>query len=641
MPDANVKRKLAAILSADVVGYSRLMADDEVATVDTLKRYRTAIGRVVEHHKGRIVNAPGDNILAEFASAVEAVQAAVAIQATVKDQNATLTEDRRMRFRVGVNLGEVIEEDDGTIYGDGVNIAARVEGLAEAEGICISSKVVEEVEGKLGFSFDFIGEQRVKNIDKPVRVYRVRGEPGERSIRSKIRKTNKRSWLVSMSVLAVAVLGTLLWWNSDNHSPSRYQTITASAALPKVPDGPSIAVLPFANLSSDARQDYFSDGITEDIISGLSRFRTIFVIGKDSTIRYKDSGASAREIGRELGVEFVLQGSVRRASDMIRISTSLVKTESAAVVWSDVFDRPLTAEGVFAIQDEITEQVVATLAGAFGVLDQAKYADTSGERSQTLASYECVLRAKKFYFTWTVDRFVQARSCLENVVNEEPDYADAWAWLALLVQEEYSNGFPEKPNSVERSLAYAQRAIELAPNNQLAWVAMVEHHFFEGDFIQQRLAVDRVIALNPNESFMVGAAGHYLCNTGDYERGLEILDRVKLLSPYHAWWIHICRARYHFDRKEYAESLSEWAKTQDVPAQWKFIMQAANLAYLGRLEEAGEALDAIRELDPGYIDRMYDDLRLYHWNDEQIAHLFSGLKKAGLNIQSTEKQTQG
>jgi adenylate cyclase len=333
-----------------------------------------------------------------------------------------------MQFRIGINLGDILSRDDGTIYGDGVNVAARLESLAEPGGIMISESARMQVRTLIDVGIADAGEHEVKNIAEPVHAYRIVLDesamtPAPRRVSAILRRPVIAA---AITVLVVAVGGFAIWFATHAPAPTT-EAVTPSDPILALPTGPSIAVLPFENLSGDTTQDYFSDGITEDIISALSRFRSMFVIGKDSTIRYKGSQASAKDIGGDLGVEFVLQGSVRRSGDVIRISTRLINAKDGSVVWSNVFDRPLDAENVFAIQDEITEQVVATLAGTFGVLDQTRYADTSGEPSQNLASYECVLRAKKFYFTWAVEMFLNARACLEGVIETEPKYADAWA----------------------------------------------------------------------------------------------------------------------------------------------------------------------------------------------------------------------
>ena len=631
MAESGVTQRVAAILAADVAGYTRLMADDETATIEALDAARAVFIEHTQANQGRIVDTAGDSVLAVFETTAGAARAAMAIQARLAEINEPVPEARCMRFRIGIHLGDIHEKADGTIYGDGVNIAARLEGLAEPGAIMVSDVVQGALRDRLDVAFADAGSHEVKNVKNPVRAYRVLAEGETAPLRPPMR--SRRLVLAGMG-FAVILIGATFWQlrtPAPELSPPPTEVATAAPEDPilALPSGPSIAVVPFDNLSGDAAQDYFSDGITEDVLVALSRFRSLFVIGKDSTIRYKGTQASAKDIGSDLGVAFVLKGSVQRTDDVIRISTQLLSAEDGSIVWSDKFDRPLTAESLFTIQDEITGQVVATLAGTFGILDQARYEDTSGAGAESLVSYECVLQAKKFYFTWSVDIFLEARSCLEGVIETEPNYADAWAWLALLVQEEYSNGFPAKPDAYERSRTFAQRAIELAPNNQVAWVAMGEDHFFRREIDEFVLAADRVIALNPNESFFVGAVGLYLCHAGMCERGLALIDRAKQLSPHHAWWMHLGAARYHFNRGEYEDALAALSK-MDFPYTWKLVMRPAALAHLGRLDEAREALDQLREIAPDYPEVMRQDLTLYHWTNDQFDLLEEGLRKAGL-----------
>jgi len=630
MAESGVTQRVAAILAADVAGYTRLMADDETATINALDAARAVFAEHSQANQGRIVDTAGDSVLAVFETTAGAARAAMAIQAQLAEINDPVPEPRRMQFRIGIHLGDIHEKADGTIYGDGVNIAARLEGLAEPGAIMVSDVVQGVLRDRLDVAFADAGSHEVKNVKNPVRAYRVLAE-GETA---PVAPGRKRRLVLGGVGFVVILVGATFWQlrtPAPEPSPPPTEVATTEPENPilPLPTGPSIAVVPFDNLSGDPDQDYFSDGITEDVLVALSRFRSLFVIGKDSTIRYKGTQASAKDIGSDLGVAYVLKGSVQRTADVIRISTQLLSAEDGSIVWSDRFDRPLTAESLFAIQDEITGQVVATLAGTFGILDQARYEDSSGARSESLVSYECVLRAKKFYFTWSVDMFLEARSCLEGVIEAEPDYADAWAWLAVLVQEEYSNGFPAKPDAYERSRTYARRALAIAPNNQIAWVAMVEDHFFRREIDEFVLAADRVIALNPNESFLVGAVGLYLCHAEMCERGLALLDRAKQLSPHHVWWMHIGPARYHFNRGEYDEALAALAKI-DVPYTWKLVMRPAALAHLGRLDDARETLDQLREIAPDYPGNMREDLTLFHWTSDQIDLLEDGLRKAGL-----------
>jgi adenylate cyclase len=321
MAEERAKRKLSAILSADVKGYSRLMGEDELATVRTLEAYREMIAKVIRNYSGRVVDSPGDNLLAEFASVVDAVESAVEIQKELKAKNAELPENRRMEFRIGINLGDVIEEGD-RIYGDGVNIAARVEKLAEGGGICISGTVYDQIENKLRMTYENLGEHSVKNITKPVRVYRVGMEPGERRFQER-------------------------------------RKMGAPSEAPALPDKPSIAVLPFDNLSGDPEQVYFVDGIVDDMITELSRFPYIFVIARTTSFTFKGKSVDIRQVSRELGVRYVLEGSVRRISDRVRITAQLIEAETGNHIWAERYDRNL--EDIFSVQDEITAQVVGSI----------------------------------------------------------------------------------------------------------------------------------------------------------------------------------------------------------------------------------------------------------------------------------------
>ena len=358
MADPSSRRKLAAILSADAVGYSRLMAANEAATVETLKSYRDIITRLVVRRGGRVVNAPGDALLAEFPSAVEAVQAAIEIQQSVEGHNIELEADRRMQFRIGVNLGDVIEEADGTIYGDGVNIAARMEALAEGGGVCISSNVYDAVEGKLALGFDFLGEHQVKNIAKPVRVYRVRAESKQASVRS--RPKRRIGWQIAVPVVAAILLllgAAGAWrWSSPQVSP--------------LSEKASIAVLPFENIGGDTKWDRFADGLTEDIITDLSQSKDLFVVARNSTEIYKGKPADIRNVGRDLGVHYVLEGSLRPIEDQIRVTAQLIDARTGGHVWSSRYDRPAT--DLFNVQSDVTEKIAATLTGYEGAVAEAE-----------------------------------------------------------------------------------------------------------------------------------------------------------------------------------------------------------------------------------------------------------------------------
>jgi adenylate cyclase len=350
------ERKLAAILSADVAGYSRLMGDNEQATLATLTEYRNVMREQIAAHHGRVVNAPGDALLAEFPSAVEAVECAVEIQNTLALRNDALAEHRRMRVRIGINLGDVIEQDDA-LYGDGVNVAARLEAMCEPGGVCVSGTIFDQVEDKTSVGFQFGGQHHVKNITKPVRAYHAQlAHPGSPGIRL---STRKKRFLLGWS--AFAILTCLGLWVLD---AARGPTGTEQTALLELPSGPVVAVLPFTNMDGDPSQEYFSDGLTEDIITELSRFREIHVLARNTTFQYRGQSVDISALARELGAQYVLEGSVRRAGARVRITAQLIDGSNGVHLWAERFDRDY--EDVFKIQDEVAHLIVGTVASGYG-----------------------------------------------------------------------------------------------------------------------------------------------------------------------------------------------------------------------------------------------------------------------------------
>jgi TolB-like protein/class 3 adenylate cyclase len=363
MTEEDFRRKLAAILSADVAGYSRLMGEDETSTVRTLTAYREMISTLIRQHGGRVVDSPGDNILADFTSVVYAVQCAVAIQKELKVRNALLAQNRRMKFRIGINLGDVIEEGD-RIYGDGVNIAARLEGLAEPEGICISRTAFYHIEGKLPFGYEYLGDQKVKNIARPVGAYRVLMEPAEKVAgRGKEKKMGPATGpkpLLAGVLLLLLISGALVIWYFHFYSvPPQGGTASEKIVQGKLPDKHSIAVLPFLNMSGDNSQDYFSDGLTEDLITDLSKIPTLFVVARNSVFLYKGKTVSPQQVSTELGVRYVVEGSIRKAGNRVRITAQFVDGATGWHLWAERYDREL--KDIFTIQDEIVQDIVTAL----------------------------------------------------------------------------------------------------------------------------------------------------------------------------------------------------------------------------------------------------------------------------------------
>jgi TolB-like protein/class 3 adenylate cyclase len=379
MTTQEVKRKLAAILSADVKGYSRLMGEDEEVTLRTLNVYKEVMGSLIQQHRGRVVGTAGDSVLAEFGSVVDAVQCAVEMQQVLRAKNAVVPENRRMEFRIGINLGDVIEEGD-TIYGDGVNIAARLEGLAEAGGICISGSAFEQIENKLPLRYDYLGEQEVKNIAKPVRVYRARIEP--EAVPSKLGKekkpAQKRLPKAALAIIAVVVIAGAVSLYHFVLRPAPPRELASKERMAyQLPDQPSIAVLPFVNMSGDPKQEFFSDGITESIITALSKIPRLLVIARNSTFTYKGKPVKVKQVSEELGVRYVLEGSVQRSADRVRIEAQLIDALSGHHVWAERYERDL--KDPFAMQDEVTLKILKAM--------QVKL--TEGETAILIQKWNC------------------------------------------------------------------------------------------------------------------------------------------------------------------------------------------------------------------------------------------------------------
>jgi len=624
-------RKLAAILCADVSGYSRLMADDERATVDTLQAYRRLITDKVERHGGRVVNAPGDALLAEFPSVVEAVEGAKEIQQELARRNAQLAEHRRMLFRFGINLGDVIEETDGTLYGDGVNIAARLEALAEPGGICVSENVFQQIDGKLPLSFIFIGEQQVKNIPKPVRAYRAAiGSDATSPLRTK--SVRVRRLAVAGALVVAAVTGIVAMLVTTSTTTNRPLSTKADPLL-VMPTGPTIAVLPFTNMSGDAKQEYFSDGIAEDIITGLSRFRDLFVIARNSTFQYKGRAVDVREVGKALGARYVLEGSVRRTPQRVRVTAQLLNATNGVHLWADTYDRDLTTAEVFDIQDDITTQVVAKVADPLGgTISKAGLEDVKRKGNVGINAYECVLKAKAYFASFDPTAHGQARDCLEQATRSDPTYADAWAWLGLVYVDEHAFGYNPKPDALPRSLEASRRAIELDGSNQMAHWFLARALFFKHDLEQALAETQIAIDLNPNNATVLAGAANYVSYAGHWERGKRLIDRAIVLNPYPPGWYYLPRFWYHYQKGEYAEALAAAQKVGLPGFLANDISLTAAYGQLDRRAEAQEAAKALVKAHPEFPTKVREELQKYNLSSEVIEKCVEGLRKAGMNI---------
>jgi TolB-like protein/class 3 adenylate cyclase len=621
------ERKLTAILAADVVGYSRLMAADEEGTRRRLRACREVIDGIIRTRHGRVFGAAGDSVIAEFPSAVEAVRCALEIQQALRGLDADLPEEDRMRFRIGVNLGDVMVEGDD-LLGDGVNVASRLEALAEPGGIRISAAVQAQVEGRLEAGYEDLGEHRLKNIPKPVRVYSVTaGRPGVTRRRPRL---SKRA--IALMAALVPVLVVVVVLSGRKHDDSVHEAPVEDAVL-AIPRGPSIAVLPFTNMSGDPSQEYFGDGLTEDIITELSRFRELFVIARNSTFQYKGKAVDVRDVGRDLDVRYVLEGSVRKAGTRIRVTAQLLDSSSGTHLWGETYDRDLTASQMFDVQDDITDRVVAMIGGQYGVISRAGLDQRERKRTENLDAYDCLLRSYVYLLVHNAEEHLAARTCLERAVELDPDYVDAQAWLAYTYAEESRHGWNKRPelyDSLERALEVAERAVELDPTNQVAHGVLAVVHFDRHEIERFYVQADLTLALNPNNAFWIAILGSYMAENGDFDRGIPMVMKAMALNPHHPSWLHIALCLHHYHKGEYEEALAQ-AQKVNLPGLYRvYFFRAAALGQLGRKEEAQREIARMLELSPDLSDDPRIHFGRYNYPDEIVDHLLEGLRKAGL-----------
>jgi len=524
MTEERAKRKLSAILSADVKGYSRLMGEDELATVRTLEAYREMIAEVIRNYSGRVVDSPGDNVLAEFASVVDAVESAVEIQNELKAKNAELPENRRMEFRIGINLGDVIEEGE-RIYGDGVNVAARIEGLSEGGGICISRTSFDQVKNKLNLGYEYLGEHAVKNITEPVRVYRVRMEP--EAAGKVIGEERPRQWRwAAIAVAFIVVVGGLAIWNFYLRSPPIEPASVERMAFP-LPDKPSIAVLPFDNMGGDPEQEYFSDGITEEIITALSKTPKLFVIARTSSFKYKDKEVDVRTVGRELGVRYVLEGSVRGSNDQLRITAQLVDAKTGNHLWAERYDREL--KDIFSVQDEITKKIIIELQVKLTTGEEAR---VFGTGTSNLEAYLKVLQAGKYIHRTNKEDNVRARQVAEQAIALDPGYAVAYVtlgWTHFFDVVYRSSKSPKQ--SLARASQLAHKALAIDESRGGAHVILGFIYLRKREHEKAIAEMEQALALVPNSARNHMYLGRALTFAGRLEEAIPLLEKVLRLDP--------------------------------------------------------------------------------------------------------------
>ena len=626
MTTERVKRKLSAIFSADVEGYSRLMEDDEVATVRTLEEYREVIADLIHQHKGRVVDSPGDNLLAEFGSVVDAVQCAVEVQQILKAKNAELPENRRMKFRIGINLGDVIEEKD-RIYGDGVNIASRVEGLAEGGGICISGTVYEHIMNKLALGYEDLGEHSVKNIAKPIRVYRVPMEP--RVVKEK--KAGMKGWQwAAVGAVLLLILGAVGIWNFYFRHPSVEPASVERMAFP-LPDKPSIAVLPFVNMSEDREQEFFCDGITEDIITALSKTSKMFVIARNSTFSYKGKAVKVNQVAEELGVRYVLEGSVRKAGDRVRITAQLIDALTGHHLWAEHYDRNM--KDIFALQDEVTMKILTALQVKLTASEQEQFARKD---TDDITAKQAFLQGSEHYLRLTPYDFAKAYSYYKKAIELDPVYWRAYAGIAALYWKGSQLG--ELYRGLDVSYLQARlrprQYLEMAMKDptSLAHLVASEMNLLRRQYEEAIVEAKQAIALDPNDPSCHESFGWTLIMAGRPEEAVDFVKKLMRLDPHNPARYLYLLGLAHFAMGQLEEAVTSIEKASRLNPNHLGIEAtlAAAYAHLGLDQRARTALDNYRK---GWFAplTLRELMYFYPFKDSEVADRFAdGLLKAGL-----------
>jgi TolB-like protein/class 3 adenylate cyclase len=640
-----IDRKLAAILAADVVGYSRLVGDDEAGTIARLKaRRKEFIEPLIAEYHGRVVKLMGDGALVEFASAVDAVECAVAIQKSVVEREATEPEDRRIAFRIGINIGDIIVED-ADIYGDGVNVAARLEGLAEPGGICVSRNVYNQVKNKLDVGFEPMGEHRVKNIAEPISVYRVDLDaPGRAPRRRRVRAQRRWQAVAAAGVLILAA-GAVAWYALGPQQSS--PPIVAAAAVASsdqkpalpLPDKPSIAVLPFENLSDDPGRERLADGMVEDVIADLSRYRELFVIARNSSFVYKGKPHDVRQVGRELGVKYVLEGSVQGDGRRIRITVQLIDATTGAHVWSERYDRPL--EEFFAVRDEVTATIAATLGSSGGRIEASEIGGVHRKKPGSLQAYDYTLLSTYHRRRHTKEDNVKALDFARKAVELDPASAHAhleMAW-AYYVEVDFAWNLPWR-EAMDGWREAAHKSVALDPSDAMAHVCLGRYYSYINDFDRQRAELEKALQLEPNNPDVLINAGRDLSWLEPPGRAVGLVERAFRLNPHPpaSYYIHAKHPYYY--ARQFEKAIAVIKAKGDQPHGGDLNVLAMSYAQLGRDNEARRAATLSKQLEPDWsAERELGETREFAPAAAANRALFlDGWRKAGLQVCATAEQ---
>jgi adenylate cyclase len=631
MATEGFKRKLTVILGADAVGYSRLMGEDEAATMRTLETYKRVMSDLIQQHRGRMVGSPGDFILAEFASVVDAVQCAVAVQKEIQARNLELPETRRMQFRIGINLGDVIETED-SLYGDGVNIAARLESLADPGGICVSKTAFDLIETKLPLGYEYLGGQNLKNIAKPVCAYKVLMEPrvtvkAPAQVKPKEGARRRFRFIALVSVLLLAAGAAVVWrFHFPPAEPKVEKASQQQMAFP-LPDKPSIAVLPFLNLTGEQNQDFFCDGLSESLITALSKMPQLFVIAQDSTFKYKGKGVKTKQVSEELGVQYVLEGSVQRAGDRVRVTAQLIDALTGQHLWSERYDRSL--KDIFDLQDEITMKILTEL--RVKIFTVGETARIVAKETNNLPAYLKVLEADWYKNQNNKEANAVALRLSLEAVRLDPNYPMAHIVLSRALAQEVWLGASESPQeTLANAMKEANRATELDSSSADAQAAASNIFLLLHQHNKAIEVAEQAVRLNPNNASAIFFLATSLNYSFRSEEALPLLRQAIRFSPfapvaYYQFGV-ACRETGRFE-----EGIAAIKKALQIAPNSLFanVILASLYSYAGREDEARAAAAEVMRINPNFSLIKY--VKTIPWQEgPQRDRFIEALHQAGL-----------
>jgi TolB-like protein/class 3 adenylate cyclase/lipopolysaccharide biosynthesis regulator YciM len=632
MEPTDTERRLAAILMADVVGYSRLMGDDPEATVEALTESRRLFATQIADHRGRVVNAPGDSILAEFGSVIDAVACAVELQRALAERNAERPGHRRMEFRIGINLGDILVKE-GALYGDGVNIAARLESMAEPGGICISGIAFSQVEKRLPLEYESLGEHQVKNIDKPVRVFRVLRKPGAaahrvlRAKRAMMRFWRRAALTAAAGLIVVGAIAAGFYISRLGDAPSE----TTKGAAGKI-EKASVAVLPFVNLSGDPGLDPFGDGLTEDIITSLSKYQDLSVTARNSVFVYKNKPVDVRQVAEALGARYVLQGSVRssEAENRVRVTAQLIDAATGNHLWAEKYDR--TMESAFDLQDEITDKISVALDVA---LLEGELSEERRSTTEKAEAYELFKRANELFSLITREANAKAIELSKQVIALDPDSPLGWMQLAYCyLNAVVFGGWSQHPDQdIERAHEAISQSIALDDSMAENMMALAYIHQYKGEYAEARKQAERAVEMAPNNADAVGALGQILNLLGEPEEAIAQLDKTLQLAPTPPPWVHpeLGRAYYLIGQYDRAVEVLQQGVSRFPDYAVSYVYLAAAYGKLGREKAAAQAVARLLKLRPGFsVEKLIPWITM-HKNPEDLEHIRRGLRVAGMD----------